>query len=239
MKRFYKNAVAVKGQSGFEIHLDGRAVRTPGGLILTAPAKDLASAIADEWAAQEDRIDPETMPLTQMMTTALEQVGRNRAAMTEAALDYLDTDLLCYRAAHDAVAARQAEAWDPWLSWFEREFGVPLATTDDLQALTQPEGAHHAVAKAVNGLDDQAFTVLQLVTALSGSIVLALAFVRNALSPEDAYNAANVEEIYKAKIYNAALHGEEPQQQRRNQAIRRDLEAARRFQALSGLINAV
>ena len=54
-KRFYKTAT-VTDDNG--IALDGRPVRTPMKQPLRLPTRALAEAIAKEWEAQGDTIDP-------------------------------------------------------------------------------------------------------------------------------------------------------------------------------------
>lgn len=235
MKKFYKLVTVAQGgagqdKTGYVIHLDGKPVQTPSRVPLCAPNKALAEAIAAEWTAQGEKIDPETMPLTQILTTAQDHVVRERAGITAKMLQYLDTDLLCYRAElPQDLAERQAACWDEWLGWFERTYGSALITTTALQALTQPEAAQRAVADTVAALDDMRFCVLQLVTMLTGSLVLGLAFTAAEASPEQVFNAANIEENYKYQIYNEAEHGTAPQQEKTQRAMQRDLEAARLF----------
>lgn len=224
MKRFYKMVTTAPAPDGFAIHLDGKKVRTPSGLGLIAPTQILADAVAAEWTAQSGTIEPETMPLTQIVTTTQEHVKQARDDMTRLTLAYLDTDLLCYRTIHpEILAARQAQHWDRWLAWFAERFGSTLATTTDLAALTQPQAAHRAVASHVAALGLWQFSVLQMATALGGSIVLALAFVENALTPQELFAAIHTEEEYRAEIYNEALHGMAPHQEKAMASKLRDL----------------
>ncbi len=57
-KRFYKEAAVQPAENGFAVVLDGRPVRTPARRSLVAPQQVLAQAIAAEWQAQTDVIDP-------------------------------------------------------------------------------------------------------------------------------------------------------------------------------------
>jgi chaperone required for assembly of F1-ATPase len=233
MKRFYKIVSVGEGVAGYEIHLDGRSVKTPSGALLATSSKTLADALMGEWAAQDPQIVPDTMPLTQLLTTALDRVAAQREEMTHALIAYLNTDLICYRATQPAIADRQAAAWDPWLQWFIDRFDAALAVTEGLRALTQPEEAQTAVRVALGQADDLRFTVIQLVTSLTGSLVLGLAFAEGAATPEQAFEAANVDEIYKSEIYHEDVHGRDPQQEKRERSMRVELDAARRFLALT------
>ncbi len=62
-KRFYKTAGVTQNGDLFEVTLDGKPVRTPSRRPLATPSRDLSQAIADEWQAQTDMIDPANMPL--------------------------------------------------------------------------------------------------------------------------------------------------------------------------------
>lgn len=229
MKRIYKTVAVHDTGKGFEIHLDGRPARMPGGDVLCAPSQPLAQAIAGEWDAQDKDILPDTMPLTQILTTALDRVASERRNIMKPLMAYLDTDLLCYRTTQPGIAKRQATVWDPCLDWFHAQYQIALRITDDLQALRQPDRAHDIVRSVLNDMDLYTFTVTQIVTDLTGSLVLGMAFADNAITPEQAYEAANVDEIYKSEIYNEDFYGIAPNQQKRNEAMQRDLDAAHKF----------
>lgn len=230
MKRFYVAVTKERISSGYEIHLDGKPVKIPSGASLSVPSAVLADAVILEWAGQEKEIVPDSMPLTQFLITAQDRVARERAAMEKAVLAYLDTDLLCYRAVLPAATARrQAELWDPWLDWFENECGAKLLTTESLSALAQPEAACKAVKEWVSGLDDLHFTALQVVVGLCGSLVLGMAFIKQAITPEHVYEAALAEESFKASVYGEEKHGAAPHEEKRRAAMMRDLQACRQL----------
>ena len=229
MKKFYTLVSAAEIDGGFAIELDGKPVKTPSRTTLLAPSQPIADIVVQEWISQDETIDPETMPITQILTTWLDRVVRDREVMHPQVMAYLDTDLICYF--HDDetqdVYKWQAEAWEPWHKWFKDRFGEELSRTSGLAALKQRDAARTSVEEQVNGYDDLAFTVLQLVTALSGSLVLALAFMRDEITEEQIFKAAFVEELYRAELYNEELHGHAPHQEKKMKSMRRDLTACR------------
>jgi chaperone required for assembly of F1-ATPase len=169
------------------------------------------------------------MPVTQLLTTSIDHKSQ-RAAITAEVLQYLNSDLLCYRAGEpENLAAEQKRVWDPWLAWFGQKFRVVLETTFALTRLDQDKAAHEAVAKAVAALSDSEFTVLQAVVPLTGSIVLALALVDGALAPDEAFVCALCEELFYERIHDLERHGLDPTEERRRQALKRDLQAARDY----------
>ena len=62
--------------------LDGKPVRTPARSALVLPTLALAQAIAAEWDAQGELLDPNAMPLTRLANSAIDGVaptdGRGR-----------------------------------------------------------------------------------------------------------------------------------------------------------------
>lgn len=230
MKKFYTLASVREAGDGFTVTLDGKPVRTQGEAFLNAPTRPLAEAVAGEWARQGETIIPHSMPLTQILSTTLDQVMRDREAMTRQLGGWIDTDLLCYRADGSVrMAERQAEAWDRWLGWFEEQYGVALRTTTGLCALTQPDEARAAVAQEIAAMDDFHFCILQMVTALTGSVILALALSTGAGAPDEIYEAALAEEILKGVIHDEARYGAAPHEEQTRAALKRDLHAARIF----------
>ena len=236
MKKFYKLVSTAPKDGGFAIELDGKPVRTPSGKIMLAPVEPLATLIVQEWTAQGENILPDTMPLTQLLVTAIDRVEQNRADIQETALGYLDTDLLCYRAEEpEELVRREAIARDVWLRWFEKQYDVKLQTTTGLIALNHDERAHTQAENAVRALDLWAFNVLQMVTAVTGSLILALAFVVGPAQEDDLMRALYVEEDHKSEIYNEEFYGRAPHQEKAMSAVARDLKAGRVFLEALGL----
>lgn len=227
MKRFYtrvSTGPALDG-SGFAILLDDRPVRTPAKNLMTAPTLKLADAIAAEWDAQKDIIDHDMMPLTQLLTTAIDRT-QSRAEITDSVIAYTDSDLLCYIAPdpqdlHDELI----KTWGPHLDWFEKTYGVKLQTTHSLIRLDQPKAAHDAVRTEIDGMDLHHFTAMQTATAVTGSIVLGLALGRGAISADDAWRCALCEELHYERTHDLERHGHDPIEEKRRVAVKRDLEA--------------
>jgi chaperone required for assembly of F1-ATPase len=206
-KRFYK-AVAVdvapaalpgeRAAAAYSILLDGKPVRTPAKGVLAVPTRALAEAIAAEWVAQGDRIDPVTMPLTRLANSALDAVRGREAEVRAEIVKYAGSDLVCYRAAGPSgLVARQAELWDPVLAWSRTALGVRFEMATGLMPVAQPAAARAAVAAALEGLDAFAIAALHVMTTLMGSALLALAHARGLLTAEAAWAAAHVDEDWQ------------------------------------------
>ncbi|MEH2528708.1 MULTISPECIES: ATP12 family chaperone protein [unclassified Bradyrhizobium] len=197
-KRFYKDAGIAAKDGGFAVTLDGKPIRTPSGRQVVAPASAIAEAIAAEWNAQGETIDPLTMPLTRFANSVAEVTDRVDAVADDIA-KYLGTDLLFYRAGHpEALVAREAAHWDPVLSWAANELGAHFILSEGIVHVAQPEQAIKA-ARRVFPTDPWSVAALHVVTTLTGSALLALALLRGALDSDEVWAAAHVDDDWNVE----------------------------------------
>ena len=228
LKRFYKEADSAPvgaGEGGFAVRLDGREIRTPARAPLVLPSAAVAEAVAGEWAAQGERIEPATMPLMSLACTAIDQVAPNRDAVVGELLDYAGSDLLCYRAEHpEALVARQAEVWQPLLDWAARELDAPLRVTCGIRHEPQAADALAALRRSLEALDDLSLTALDCATRASGSLIIALALLHRRLDADGAFEAAELDGSFQIEMW-----GEDPEASRRRAAVQADLATARQL----------
>ncbi|EGP06732.1 ATPase [Bradyrhizobiaceae bacterium SG-6C] len=202
-KKFYTSAGVAEGPGGFGVTLDGKQVRTPGKNLLAAPTRDLAEAIAAEWDAQGENIDPMSMPLTRLANSVIDGVAANVQAVADDAAKYLETDLLFYRAGFpDALVARQAEHWDPVLRWAADSLGAHFILGEGVVHVRQPETA---VAAARAALPSEAWPAgaFHVVTTMTGSALLALALKHGILDGSQVWAAAHVDEDWNSEKWGA------------------------------------
>lgn len=193
-RRFYRNATAAAADGGFAARLDDKPVRTPAGGLLAAPTSALAEAIAAEWNAQGDVIDPAKMPLTRLVNAIIDGVTDHAGAVAAEVRKYLSSDLVCYRAdAPRGLVERQANEWDPILRWASETLDAVFSVGDGVIHVMQPAQALAAAAAAIPD-DPWRLGAVNAVTTLTGSALIALALARGALSVDAAWQAANVDE---------------------------------------------
>ena len=80
MKRFWKDVSVIEADSGWGVALDGKPIRTQGGAAQVVPTRALADALAEEWSAQGDKVDPGVFVLRDLADFAIDQVRPDRAA---------------------------------------------------------------------------------------------------------------------------------------------------------------
>jgi chaperone required for assembly of F1-ATPase len=207
--RFYKAVTIAAGEGGKEhqaghaIRLDGKPVRTPGRRTLAVPTAELARALADEWAAQGDTIDPATMPLTRLANTIIDGVAAVQDEVVAEIRKYLASDLLFYRADGPApLRARQAQHWDPVVSWARQELGAEFKLGSGVIHVAQPAAALDAAAAALPQ-DSWRLGAVHAATTLTGSALIALALTRRAITPEAAWQAAHVDEDWNMEQWGS------------------------------------
>jgi chaperone required for assembly of F1-ATPase len=193
-RRFYATAATAAMADGYAVRLDDKPVRTPARRVLAAPTLKLADAIAAEWQAQQDVIDPAKMPLTRLANAIIDGVADAPQPVADEIAKYLASDLLFYRAASpQGLVERQAHHWDPILDWARQALGADFKLGEGVVYVAQPEAAL-AAARAAIPAEPWRLGAVHAITTLTGSALIALAMARGALSSDAAWQAAHVDE---------------------------------------------
>ncbi len=228
MKRFYKNADAAEHLGGYGVFLDGRPVRTPAKRDMVLPGVALAKAIAEEWEAQAEKVDPATMPMMRLAATAMDRVSPQRAHVVGEIAAYGGSDLLCYRAEYpEALIMRQAACWDPLLSWCAERFGARLAVTTGIVHIPQDEQALAALRDAVAACDDFTLSALHTLVGVSGSLVIGLAVLHGRLKAREAFSVSQIDEDFQREQW-----GEDKEAMARRMHLLTSMEEAERYLTL-------
>jgi chaperone required for assembly of F1-ATPase len=230
-RRFYKSAGIAPVEGGWGIQLDGKPLRTPAKRPLILPTEALAAAIAGEWQAQGEKVNPSSMPLMQFAATAIDRLADNRNGLIEEIAGYGRSDLICYRAAEpSSLVQRQEERWQPLIAWAAERYDITLNITVGIVAVEQSSHALATFRRVLEACDLFALTALAGATTAAGSLVIALAMAEDRLTADEAADAALLDELFQAEKW-----GSDPEAEQRRAAIRADLAAAKRFHALSRL----
>jgi chaperone required for assembly of F1-ATPase len=201
-RRFWSTAQAVAIDGGFSVQLDGRPVRTPLKAPIVLPTRALAEAVAAEWQAQGETVDPRTMPFTRTANSAIDTVKSQFDAIAAQLAEYGASDLLCYRAeSPPELIARQAKAWDPLLAWAADSLQAPLHSTAGIVHVAQPAESLAVLRGLV--LEQTVFQLAAFhdLVALSGSLILALAVQRGRLSVDEAWRLSRIDEDWQIELW--------------------------------------
>ena len=229
-KRFWTETSVVEGDTGFELRLDGRPVRTPLKTLLVMPTRSMAEAAAAEWDAQEGVIDPMTMPVTRSANSALDQLMPQQKAVAAMLAGFAETDLLCYRAPQpQGLIDQQNKGWTPILTWAADRYGAPLITVTGVLPAEQPASSLSVYHRAVAAFRPFSMTALHDLVTLSGSLILALWVADGAGEAEAAWALSRIDEDWQV-----AQWGEDRQAAEEAALKRAAFLHAARFLDLSG-----
>jgi chaperone required for assembly of F1-ATPase len=227
VKRFWKD---VSVGADRVVALDGRPVRTPGRVPLSLPTDALAQAVAAEWRAVGETVDPRTMPITGLANAAIDRIAPDPAPFIADLARYAETDLLCYRADAPAdLVARQRSLWDPPLAWARTRYDVHFALATGIVHRPQPDATVERLAAAVAALDPFRLAAMTPLVSITGSLVLSLAILERAMTPDDAWSTALVDEDWQAERW-----GVDPLAEAARTDRRRGFDAAAAFLAALG-----
>jgi chaperone required for assembly of F1-ATPase len=225
VKRFWKEVSVEREDEGWTIRLDGKPVRTPARAPLAVPSETLAEAIAGEWRAVGEQVDPRAMPLTGIANAAIDRVAPARQTFAEGLANYAEADLACYRAeGPSALVERQEQSWDALLNWARRHYDVDFETTSGLMHVAQPAATVERLAHAVASLDVFRLAGLSPLVTIGGSLIAGLGVLEKAIAPEAAWEAVGIDDCWQLEQWGADAEAEAALANRR-----RDFLAAARF----------
>ena len=230
MKRFYKETAVEQTEGGHRVLLDGKPMRTPAKTVLVVPTQALAEAIAGEWGdvPEKAEINVSHLPLTRLAATGLDRVTRQRDRVIDDTAKYAESDLLCYRASNPPILVdRQGTLWQPLLDWAASHYDAPLVVSEGTSFVAQPAASVAHLRAAVAAHSDLALSALYNLTHIAGSLVIALAVAERRLTADQAFDTAQLDELYQIERW-----GTDPIATERHAGIRRDLVAGARFLAL-------
>jgi chaperone required for assembly of F1-ATPase len=228
-KRFWSEATVADHADGYTVQLDSRSVVTPAKALLVVPTHAMAKAIAEEWGSVDGVVDPRTMPVTRSANAAIDKVAPQFVEVADLVAAYGASDLLCYRDANsDALAERQAKAWDPMLDWATRTYGAQLEKSRGIIPVSQPEASLRALSAVVRGTTAFQLTSLHDLVALSGSLILGLAATDSRFETSALWKSSRIDEDWQAEHW-----GEDAEAVVSATAKRGEFEHARRFWTLS------
>ena len=215
MKRFWREVTLEPERGGWQVALDGRRVRTAQGGGQVVATRALGEALASEWRAQGEDIDPAGFAFRDMADYAIDIVAVDPADAIRRILAYAEGDTLCYRAEPDEpLAARQRSEWEPLLKAAEAAHGVKFERTVGILHRPQPTATLATFRAHLETLDPFALAALQTLASLAASLVIGLAALDPGADAEALFAASNLEEDWQAEQWGWVDDAEETRAKR-------------------------
>lgn len=200
MKRFWREVTVEPEGDGWQVALDGRRVKTAQTRAQIAPTPALAEALADEWRAQPEDVDPAGFGLRDMADYAIDIVASDPADAIRRILAYAEGETLCYRAEPDEpLAARQRATWEPLLKAAEAKHGLRFERVVGILHRAQPAETLATLRAHLEKLDPFALAALQTLASIAASLTIGLAALEPGADAEALFAASNLEEDWQAE----------------------------------------
>ncbi|MWV27307.1 ATP12 family chaperone protein [Aurantiacibacter rhizosphaerae] len=210
MKRFWKEVSVRQHDGGWQVLLDGRAIKTQTGSQQVLPTQASADLVAGEFAMQGEEINPRSFVYRDMADFAIDMLRSDRAAHIDKLLAYSETDTLCYRAdPGDALFQRQQEVWEPLVTACEAAHGLTLERASGIVHRAQSDATTDAFRKRLESEDDFTLAALIMLASLGTSLVVALAALEDGADVEALFAASNLEEDWQAELWGWDFEAEE------------------------------
>jgi len=140
---------------------------------------------------------------------AEKSLKENKKEVVEKLANFSLTDVLLFLSPNEKIRKVQAEKWLPVLQWLNNKFNLALEKTE---SLTPPEGNEknlQILQKMLESLSLKKFTAFYLVALRLKSPLLALAYVENKISIEQAFELAFLEEFCQNQEWGVDKEAEE------------------------------
>ncbi|XP_076308879.1 ATP synthase mitochondrial F1 complex assembly factor 2-like isoform X2 [Tachypleus tridentatus] len=179
----------------YEVNLDQKKLKTPLGRVFQVPNESLALAVANEWDTQKDKIQPDTMNITGLCYTALDNpTKKTKENSVSEILEFLGTDTLCYRVNEpERLKQLQKDKWDPVIDWFQQRYQVELKVSNSLLVPVIPQQTKETLQRHLFSFSDWALLGVSLAVENLKSIVLTLSLIDRFLDVETAVSLSRLE----------------------------------------------
>ena len=127
--RFYKNVTVTPVDlpdmsKSYEINLDKRKLKTPGGKPFMAPNELIAHMCAFEWKSQQNTIKLHSMHLNSLSNTCADNPNKlTKLGIINDLLEYLHTDTVLFFDSNsvEKLEVLQETKWRPIVTWFNHK----------------------------------------------------------------------------------------------------------------------
>ena len=219
MRRFYEQVEVRQDGAYHLVTLDNRPLKTPLKTILQLPNRQLADHIAQEWMMVDIKIIPDQMPFFSLAVTVIDRVATQRDELSEQMQQYVMNDLICYRESVDTkLQEHQNKNWNPWLLWAEAEFNFDLELATGVMPINQKQMNAKLLKQILSQMNIWVFTCFVQAATLTGSTILALAFIQKQLNSDALFSLSLLDEFYQSEKW-----GEDKEASEKRNAIKKEI----------------
>ena len=201
MKKNWKTVqVKEKSINSYEILLDNNILKTPLKNKLIIPNAKIAKEIYMEWDQKTNFLNTDSMVFYGIISTSIDKICDNRKSYIDDVLEFIDTDLICYRAEKpNDLAQWQSKNWDPIISKVEKYINHKINVFKGIMPLRQDKEIHLKITTFLTKFSDLEIATLHRITNITGSIFLTLYVLKNDKIKENVFELSYLDELWQAK----------------------------------------
>ena len=201
MRKFWKMVkVKKKSSNSYEILLDENVLKTPMKKKLTIQNSKIAEEIYKEWNQDKNILDTDAMIFYGIISTSIDKFNNNRILYVNEILNFIDTDLICYRAEEpNDLVQWQSKNWDPILLKVEKYINIKIDVFKGIMPLKQNKGIKFKITKFLTKFSDLEIIALHKITNITGSIFLSLCILNNDIIKEKVFELSHLDELWQAE----------------------------------------
>ncbi len=155
---------------------------------------------------------------------AVGEIETRREDVIEKLVQFAPTDSLLFWGNNDELIKKQEQLWNPILSWANREINAKYITTRDLNVPEQDSYSLNNLKNFMENLSDKELAAFYLASINMKSELLAAALVKGHISAEQAFDAANLEELWQSEHW-----GKESVSEQKRQDLKQELHDIEQF----------
>ena len=201
-ERYWKNVRKEKQNNNlFLIYLDEVCLKSDQGNDIKVSER-LANEIVREWSAN-GKIDAiKNSFFTKFCFSATDIKKKEREAIFGRLVEYGNCDPICYIASEPTkLHLKQENLYSPLIDWAEKFFSIKLNKGTGLLFIEQAPLNAVIIKKYLEEFDNFHLTAILELTKSLGSLFTCLALYKNIVSPELAWEIANVEDNFRIEVW--------------------------------------
>ncbi len=185
----------------FLIYLDEVCLKSDKGHKLKL-SEQLANEVVREWSADGKLSAIKNSFFTKFCFSAMDITKKEREAVFGRLVEYGNCDPICYIASEPTkLHLKQENLYSPLIEWAEKFFSIKLNKVTGLLFIEQPLLNANIIKKYLEELDNFHLTAIHELTKSLGSFFTCLALYKNVVSPELAWEVANVEDNFRIEVW--------------------------------------
>ena len=185
----------------FLIYLDEVCLKSDKGHKLKL-SEQLANEVVREWSADGKLSAIKNSFFTKFCFSATDITKKEREAVFGRLVEYGNCDPICYIASEPTkLHLKQENLYNPLIDWAEEFFSIKLNRATGLLFIEQPSLNSGIIKKYLEKCDNFHLSAIHELTKSLGSLFTCLALYKKVISPENAWEVANVEDNFRIEVW--------------------------------------